>query len=93
MLSLYTAMARRNEHAKFKSMRVYGLLTDLRDFYFYSYDQSQREFTFDETVKVRSFRGDREVFMADMIRGMSRWLSHFGFKFLKVKIFFFHSDK
>ena len=69
ILSLYTAVARRNKHARLEGIRVYGLLTNLNFFHFYSYDQSQRKFAFDETLRA-SFRSDREMFMMDMIHGM-----------------------
>jgi hypothetical protein len=76
MLSLYTAAAEMNldRYATLKGLRVYGLLTDLQTFHFYSYDQSQRKFAFDETLQAHC---DRERFMVDMIQGM--WLSHLTF--------------
>jgi len=55
-----------NKNAKFEGLRVYGLLTDLQAFHFYSYDQSRGKFAFDETLHASS---TREMFTTDMIRG------------------------
>ena len=84
MLSLYTAAAEMNKNAEFEGLRVYGLLTDLQSFHFYSYDQSQRKFAFDEMLQASP---TREMFVADMIRGV--WFSHWAFR----ELIFFHSDK
>ncbi|KAF8797540.1 hypothetical protein BYT27DRAFT_7228908 [Phlegmacium glaucopus] len=56
--------AEMNKNAQYESLHVHGLLTDLQTFHFYSYDQSQRKFAFDETLHVST---TREMFMADMI--------------------------
>jgi hypothetical protein len=72
MLSLYTAAAEMNKNAKFEGLQVYGLLTNLRSFHFFSYDQSRGTFALDH--KELKAGGDRESFMVDMIHGM--WLSH-----------------
>jgi hypothetical protein len=78
MLSLHTtstAAAEMNKNAQLEGLRVYGLLINLNSFRFYSYDESQRKFAFDEILIVGP---TREAFMADMIHGM--WLlSHLAF--------------
>lgn len=74
MLSLYTAAAEINKKVNFEGLRVYGLLTDLQRFHFYSYDPSQRRFAFDETLQAGN---ERETFIASMIRGT--WFSHSSF--------------
>ena len=48
-------------------MHVYGLLTDLSDFQFYSYDPTEQKFAFDERICVNV---TREILFADMIKGI-----------------------
>lgn len=72
MLSLYTLAAAAemnlNKNPNFQGMRIYGLLTDFNSFQFYSYDQIEQKFAFDDKLEVRPTAG-RETFIADMIRG------------------------
>jgi hypothetical protein len=56
-----------NEKMDFANLRIYGLLTDLIDFHFYSYDPSAKEFAFDKTLVVNI---TRDVAFSDMIPGM-----------------------
>ncbi|EDR13985.1 uncharacterized protein LACBIDRAFT_305296 [Laccaria bicolor S238N-H82] len=56
--------AEMNKNVEFEGLRVYGLLTDMETFHFYSYDQTQKKFAFDEMLRVNS---TREMFIADMI--------------------------
>ena len=63
-----------NKKAKFEGLRVHDLLTDPQLFHFYSYDQTQRKFAFDEMLQASVAR---ETFIADMIHGT--WSSHSGF--------------
>lgn len=74
MLSLHAAAAKINKNLNFDGLRVHGLLADMETFHFYSYDQTQRKFTFDEILQVNS---TREMFIADMINGMC--FSHLSF--------------
>ena len=73
VVNLYTAAAEMNRTARFEGLRVYGLLTDLTTFKFYSYDPIQKKFAFDETIIVNV---SREILFADMIHGM--WFSFYG---------------
>ena len=63
----YPAAAKANEKVDFANLRIYGLLTDLIDFHFYSYDLYAKEFAFDETLIVNI---TRDVAFTDMIPGM-----------------------
>lgn len=74
MLSLHAAAAKINKNLNFDGLHVHGLLADMETFHFYSYDQTQRKFTFDEILQVNS---TREMFIADMINGMC--FSHLSF--------------
>jgi hypothetical protein len=67
VVNLYTAAAETNRTARFEGLRVYGLLTDLLTFKFYSYDPIKKRFAFDEMIMVNV---SREILVADMIRGM-----------------------
>ncbi|EDR13668.1 uncharacterized protein LACBIDRAFT_308899 [Laccaria bicolor S238N-H82] len=58
------AAAKANKKADFGDLRVYGLLTDLTDFHFYSYDPVAEKFAFDETLIVNI---TRNVSFTDMI--------------------------
>jgi len=51
----------------FANLRIYGLLTDLIDFHFYSYDPLAKKFAFDETLVVNI---TRDVAFTDMIPGI-----------------------
>jgi len=55
-----------NKDAGFQHLRVYGLLTDLTTFRFYSYNPSSNSFFFDEDILVAPKRDD---FCFDMIQG------------------------
>ena len=63
----YPAAAKANEKADFANLRIYGLLTDLIDFHFYSYDPPAKEFAFDKTLVVNI---TRDLAFTDMIPGM-----------------------
>ncbi|CAA7259789.1 unnamed protein product [Cyclocybe aegerita] len=56
--------AEANKRSGFNITRVYGLLTDLSSFRFYSYDPSSKSFSFDEDVLTNAKRDD---FCFDMI--------------------------
>jgi len=60
------AAAEMNKDAGFQHLRVYGLLTDLTTFRFYSYNPSSNSFFFDEDILVAPKRDD---FCFDMIQG------------------------
>jgi hypothetical protein len=62
----YAAGARSNKE-EFGKLRIYGLLTDLIDFHFYSYDPLTNKFAFDETLVVNI---TRDVAFTDMIPGI-----------------------
>ncbi len=66
-LNLYTAAAEQNKNAEFEGLRIHGLLTDLRTFYFYSFDPIEMRFAFDETLQADA---SRDAFIGDMIHGM-----------------------
>lgn len=55
----------------FGKLRIYGLLTDLIDFHFYSYDPLTNKFAFDETLVVNV---TRDVAFTDMIPGIYLFL-------------------
>jgi hypothetical protein len=57
-----------NERLDFAGLRIYGLLTDLEDFNFYSYDPSTKQFCFDEYITVSN---KRIPAFHDMIEGLS----------------------
>lgn len=67
----YPAAAKANETVDFANLRIYGLLTDLIDFHFYSYNPIAKEFAFDETLVVNV---TRDVSFTDMIPGMCFFL-------------------
>lgn len=56
-----------NKGDHFEDLRVYGLLTDLTTFQFYSYDPIKKAFAFDEVLLVSA---QRDMFIRNMIRGM-----------------------
>ena len=55
-----------NKSIDFKGLRIYGLLTDLIQFKFYSYDPATNQFCFDETIIINVKRTDA---FSDMIDG------------------------
>ena len=67
-LSHHLAAAEMNERLDFAGLRIYGLLTDLEDFRFYSYDPSTKQFCFDEYIVVSN---KRVPAFHDMIEGLS----------------------
>jgi len=75
VLSLQTAAAEVNKSIDFGGLRVYGLLANLTEFKFYSYDPSTNQFCFDETIVVNNKRIDA---FADMVDGsyLFPWLLH-----------------
>ncbi|KIL63071.1 hypothetical protein M378DRAFT_80316 [Amanita muscaria Koide BX008] len=58
------AAAKANEKGDFANLRVYGLLTDLIDFHFYSYNPLSKQFALDATMVVNI---TRDVAFTDMI--------------------------
>ena len=72
VFSRYSAAAKANEKVDFANLRIYGLLTDLIDFHFYSYNPLTKEFAFDSTLMVNI---TRDVAFTDMIPGMCPFLS------------------
>lgn len=64
---MYTAAAEMNKKVKYEGLRVHGLLTDLQTFHFYSYNPTEKIFSFDETLVIH---GTRDEFIKDMIYGM-----------------------
>jgi hypothetical protein len=68
----YRAAAKENRKAYFTNLRIYGFLTDLFDFHFYSYDPLSRKFAFDETLIVNNTT--RGLAFTDMIPGMRIFL-------------------
>jgi len=71
VLSWYPVAAKANEKVDFANLRIYGLLTDLIDFHFYSYNPLTKEFAFDETLVVNI---TRDVAFTDMVPGMCLFL-------------------
>lgn len=71
-VELYPAAAEVNKSIDFAGLRIYGLLTDLLLFKFYSYDPTARKFCFDETIIIANKRPSALV---DMIDGtyLSSW--------------------
>ena len=67
-LILQPATAETNKSIDSKGMRIYGLLTNLFAFKFYSYDPSTNQFYFDETICSNA---KRTTAFADMIDGTS----------------------
>jgi hypothetical protein len=63
----YLAAAEVNKSIDFAGLRIYGLLTDLVQFTFYSYEPTTRQFCFDEILYVNLKRTDA---LSDMIGGM-----------------------
>ena len=66
VLSGPPAAAKMNKSIDFKGLRVYGLLTDLVQFKFYSYDPTANHFCFDEKIIINNKRTDA---FADMMDG------------------------
>ena len=60
------AAAEANKSIDFKGLRVYGLLTNLIQFKFYSYDPSTNQFCFDEIIVINNRRA---TVFADKING------------------------
>src|SRR3979411_2663603 len=61
------AAAQSNKKADFEGLRVHALLTDLRQFDFYSYDPVSNKLCIDTSMTVGE---PREVRLSDMIEGM-----------------------
>ena len=61
------AAALLNERRKFRGLRIYGLLTDLSRFHFYSYDPVQNKFYTDDKILVDN---NRVPFLSGMIHSM-----------------------
>ena len=54
-----------NKSINFKELRIYGLLTDLIRFKFYSYDPTTKQFCFDEMIVINVKRIDASSDMMD----------------------------
>ena len=65
-LSHHLAAAEMNKKADFAGLRIYGLLTNLVQFKFYSYDPSTKQFCFDDMIIVT---GRRAAASKEMIEG------------------------
>lgn len=63
----YTAVAQVNKEADFGGLRVYGVLTNLARFAFYSYDPISNTFCQDDEIIVERLR---DGFSSSMIHGM-----------------------
>ena len=63
----YTAAAKVNKQADFEGLRVYGILTNLTRFAFYSYDPISNSFCRDDEIFVETLR---DGFSSGMIHGM-----------------------
>ena len=66
VLSRHLAAAEQNNRLNFAGLRIYGLLTDLTQFKFYSYNPSTKKFCFDETILINNRRTGA---FSDMIDG------------------------
>ena len=55
-----------SERHNFEGLRIYGLLTDLNGFHFYSYDPTEKKFYLDEKMYVDA---SRLPFLSGMIAG------------------------
>lgn len=66
LLSRYPAAAEENKLIDFAGLRIYGLLTDLTQFKFYSYNPLAKKFCFDERILVNVTRA---IAFSDMIDG------------------------
>src|SRR5882762_4823515 len=64
VLSRPPATTEMNKSIDFKGLRIYGLLTDLVQFKFYSYDPTTNQF-FDETIIINNKRTDAFTDMMD----------------------------
>ena len=62
----YTAAAEANEQRGFSGLRVHGLLTDLSNFHFYSYDPKEKMFYADAKFHLYS---SRRRFVTTMVQG------------------------
>ncbi|KAF8239902.1 hypothetical protein L208DRAFT_1235683 [Tricholoma matsutake] len=60
----FLSAAEANKSIDFKGLRIYGLLTNLIEFKFYSYDPSTEQFCFDETIFINI---QRTIAFADMM--------------------------
>lgn len=67
------AAAEMNKNLNFSTLRVYGLLTNLNVFQFYSYNPLTNSFFFDEEFLTNSRRDD---FCFDMIYGKIKAIGH-----------------
>jgi len=65
VLSRPPAAAEMNKSIDVKELRIYGLLTDLVRFAFYSYDPTNNRFCYDETIFVNNKRIDASSDMMD----------------------------
>ncbi|OBZ74316.1 hypothetical protein A0H81_05624 [Grifola frondosa] len=73
--------ARTNKSANFANLRVFGLLTDVSSFRFYSYDPLLNEFHSDENILVNAKRDD---FCCDMIQVSNKIFSVTMYAYMEV---------
>lgn len=66
VLSGPPAAAEMNKSVDFKGLRIYGLLTDLDQVKFYSYDPTTNQFYFDESILINNRRA---YMFSDMMDG------------------------
>jgi hypothetical protein len=71
-VELYPAAAKENMTIDFAGLRIYGLLTNVMTFDFYSYDPITKQFCFDESILIAN---KRPSLLADMVDGayFSSW--------------------
>jgi hypothetical protein len=67
VLSGNLAAAEMNEKLNFAGLRIYGLLTDLTQFKFYSYNPSTKQFSFDERIVIEI---TRSAAFTNMVNGL-----------------------
>ena len=71
ILNVLSAAAERNSQYDFKSLKVYGLLSDFSQYYFYTYDPKTKKFFKNEEMKI----SDENVI--SVCEGMVPGLSYF----------------
>jgi hypothetical protein len=62
-----TAATKMNQECGFDRLHIYGLLTDLTWFHFYSYDPHTNKFCADERFTLKN---SRNLFLLDMVHSM-----------------------
>ena len=75
----YLAAAEVNKSIDFAGLRIYGLLTDLVQFKFYSYEPTTCQFCFDEIIYVNVKRTDALLVACTFCHGSYSELTCFAF--------------